>query len=62
VVTIEAGRSPIGKKKGALSSAHPTELLAQLMAEVLKRAKVRPPPSARQSAAASTRLALRRLT
>jgi acetyl-CoA C-acetyltransferase len=40
VVIVEAGRSPIGKKKGALSAAHPTELLAQVMNEVLKRAKV----------------------
>jgi len=40
VVIVEAGRSPIGKKKGALSSAHPTELLAQVMVELLKRAKV----------------------
>src|SRR6516162_2598193 len=40
VVIVEAGRSPIGKKKGALSNAHPTELLAQVIAEVLKRAKV----------------------
>jgi acetyl-CoA C-acetyltransferase len=40
VVIVEAGRSPIGKKKGALSSAHPTEMLGQVMAEVLKRAKV----------------------
>ncbi|HTR34345.1 MAG TPA: acetyl-CoA C-acyltransferase, partial [Bryobacteraceae bacterium] len=37
---VEAGRSPIGKKKGALSAAHPTELLAQVMNEVLKRAKI----------------------
>jgi acetyl-CoA C-acetyltransferase len=42
VVIVEAGRSPIGKKKGALSSAHPTELLAQVIVEVLKRAKVAP--------------------
>src|SRR5580704_570856 len=42
VVIVEAGRSPIGKKKGALSSAHPTEMLAQVLAEVLKRAKVAP--------------------
>ena len=42
VVIVEAGRSPIGKKKGALSSAHPTEMLAQVIAEVLKRAKVAP--------------------
>src|SRR6516164_6447199 len=40
VVIVAAGRSPIGKKKGALSNAHPTELLAQVIAEVLKRAKV----------------------
>ena len=40
VVIVEAGRSPIGKKKGALSNAHPTELLAQVISEVLKRAKV----------------------
>ncbi len=40
VVIVEAGRSPIGKKKGALSSAHPTEMLAQVIVEVLKRAKV----------------------
>src|SRR5208283_6115594 len=40
VVIVEAGRSPIGKKKGALSSAHPTEMLAQVLVEVLKRAKV----------------------
>jgi acetyl-CoA C-acetyltransferase len=40
VVIVEAGRSPIGKKKGALSNAHPTELLAQVIAEVLKRAKL----------------------
>ncbi|MGD0118796.1 MAG: steroid 3-ketoacyl-CoA thiolase [Candidatus Binatus sp.] len=40
VVIVEAGRSPIGKKKGSLSSAHPTEMLAQVIVEVLKRAKV----------------------
>jgi acetyl-CoA C-acetyltransferase len=40
VVIVEAGRSPIGKKKGALSNAHPAELLGQVIAEVLKRAKV----------------------
>ena len=40
VVIVEAARSPIGKKKGSLSSAHPTEMLAQVMVEVLKRAKV----------------------
>jgi acetyl-CoA C-acetyltransferase len=42
VVIVEAGRSPIGKKNGALSAAHPTELLAQVIVEVLKRARVAP--------------------
>jgi acetyl-CoA C-acetyltransferase len=42
VVIVEAGRSPIGKKKGSLASAHPTEMLAQVMAEVLKRARIAP--------------------
>ncbi len=38
VVIVEAGRSPIGKKNGALSAAHPTELLGQVMMAVLERA------------------------
>jgi acetyl-CoA C-acetyltransferase len=42
VVIVEAGRSPIGKKKGALSAAHPTELLAQVIGEVIKRAGIAP--------------------
>ncbi|HUN59380.1 MAG TPA: steroid 3-ketoacyl-CoA thiolase [Candidatus Binataceae bacterium] len=42
VVIVEAGRSPIGKKRGVLSAAHPTELLAQVMTEVLKRAGIAP--------------------
>jgi acetyl-CoA C-acetyltransferase len=42
VVIVAAGRSPIGKKNGALSAAHPTELLGQVMMEVLKRAGVAP--------------------
>src|SRR5271163_818532 len=42
VVIVAAGRSPIGKKKGALSAAHPTELLGQVMIEVLKRSGVAP--------------------
>jgi acetyl-CoA C-acetyltransferase len=40
VVIVEAGRSPIGKKNGALSAAHPTELLAQVMMAVLERAHI----------------------
>src|SRR5271170_3064264 len=42
VVIVGAGRSPIGKKKGVLSAAHPTELLGQVMLEVLKRAGLAP--------------------
>lgn len=42
VVIVGAGRSPIGKKKGVLSAAHPTELLGQVMVEVLKRAGLAP--------------------
>src|SRR6516225_5059514 len=42
VVIVAAGRSPIGKKNGVLSAAHPTELLGQVMMEVLKRADVSP--------------------
>jgi acetyl-CoA C-acetyltransferase len=40
VVIVEAGRSPIGKKNGALSAAHPTELLGQVLMAVLERAGV----------------------
>ena len=39
-VIVEAVRSPIGKKNGSLSAAHPTELLAQLLMAVLQRAGV----------------------
>jgi acetyl-CoA C-acetyltransferase len=42
VVIIAAGRSPIGKKNGVLSAAHPTELLGQVMMEVMKRARIAP--------------------
>jgi len=42
VVIVEAGRSPIGKKKGALSAVHPTELLGSVMMAVLERAGVAP--------------------
>src|ERR1700719_964244 len=42
VVIVEAGRSPIGKKNGALSAAHPTELLGQVMMAVLERAGLQP--------------------
>lgn len=42
VVIVEAGRSPIGKKNGMLSGAHPVDMLAQVMAEVLRRANIAP--------------------
>jgi acetyl-CoA C-acetyltransferase len=42
VVVAAAGRSPIGKKNGALSAAHPTELLGQVIMAVLSRAGVNP--------------------
>jgi acetyl-CoA C-acetyltransferase len=41
-VIVEAARSPIGKKNGSLSAAHPTELLAQLLSAVLERSGVSP--------------------
>ena len=40
VVIIEAGRSPIGRKKGSLAAVHPTELLGKVMMAVLDRAHV----------------------
>jgi acetyl-CoA C-acetyltransferase len=42
VVIVEAGRSPIGKKNGMLSGAHPVDLLSQVIVEVLRRAKIDP--------------------
>ena len=42
VVIVEAGRSPIGKRNGSLSPAHPTETLGQVMMAVLERAGVAP--------------------
>ncbi|HXZ89249.1 MAG TPA: acetyl-CoA C-acyltransferase [Candidatus Binataceae bacterium] len=40
VVIVEAARSPIGKKNGSLSSAHPAEMLAQVMTAILERAHI----------------------
>jgi acetyl-CoA C-acetyltransferase len=40
VVIVEAGRSPIGKKNGTLATAHPSEILGQVMMTVLGRAGV----------------------
>ena len=40
VVIVEAGRSPIGRKKGSLAVVHPTELLGNVMMAVLQRAHI----------------------
>ncbi len=40
VVIVEAGRSPIGRKKGSLAAVHPTELLGNVMMAVLQRAHI----------------------
>ncbi len=40
VVIVEAGRSPIGKRDGGLSTAHPADILGPVMMEVLKRAGI----------------------
>ena len=40
VVIVGAGRSPIGKKNGTLATAHPSEILGQVMMTVLGRAGV----------------------
>ena len=42
VVIVEAGRSPIGKRGGSLSTAHPTDVLGPVQMEVLRRAGVDP--------------------
>src|SRR5579885_2979715 len=42
VVIVEAGRSPIGKKNGVLSAAHPIDMLSQVIVEVLRRANLAP--------------------
>jgi len=42
VVVVEAVRSPLGKRKGGLSGAHSTELLAQIQRELFNRSGVDP--------------------
>ena len=37
VVVVDAARSAIGKREGALSAAHPTDLLGQVMMRLLGR-------------------------
>ncbi len=42
VVIAEALRSPVGRRKGGLSGLHATELLAQVQAELIRRAGIDP--------------------
>jgi acetyl-CoA C-acetyltransferase len=42
VVIVEAGRSAVGKKNGALAQAHPADVLGPVQMEVLRRAGVSP--------------------
>ena len=37
VVIVDAARSPVGKKNGSLGGAHPTDVLGQVMMQILKR-------------------------
>ena len=37
VVIVDAARSPVGKKKGTLAGAHPTDMLGQVMLKMLER-------------------------
>ena len=37
VVIVDAARSPVGKKNGSLGGAHPTDVLGQVMMQVLAR-------------------------
>ncbi|MEM7080307.1 MAG: acetyl-CoA C-acyltransferase [Pseudomonadota bacterium] len=37
VVIVDAARSPVGKKNGALGGAHPTDVLGQVMMQMLAR-------------------------
>ena len=42
VVIVEAVRSPIGRRNGGLSSAHPADLLAEIQSEAINRAGIDP--------------------
>jgi acetyl-CoA C-acetyltransferase len=42
VVIVEAVRSPVGRRGGGLSSLHPADLLAQVLAEVINRSGIDP--------------------
>ena len=42
VVIVDAGRSPVGKKKGTLAGAHPTDVLGQIMMKVIERNNLSP--------------------
>jgi acetyl-CoA C-acetyltransferase len=42
VVIVAAARSPVGRRKGALSAVHATELLGQVQSELIRRAGIDP--------------------
>ena len=37
VVIVDAARSPVGRKNGSLGGAHPTDVLGQVMMQLLAR-------------------------
>lgn len=61
-VIVEAVRSPVGKRNGALSGVHPSELSAQVLNGLVQRAGIDPPSSTTSSGAASCRPVSRRST
>ncbi len=61
-VIVEAVRTPIGRRRGALAGLHPAELLGHAQMALLERAGLDRPRSSRSPAAASPRLASRRAT
>lgn len=62
-VIVEAVRSPIGKRNGALAGMHPADLSAQVLNALIMRAGIEPvssrPPSTTWSGAASAKWASR---
>ena len=51
---VDAVRTPVGKRNGGLSKAHPADLGAHVIKALLERAKVDPRASTTSSSAAST--------
>lgn len=52
-VIVEAVRTPIGKRGGALANLHPAYLLGETYRELLARTGIQPTASSRSSAARS---------